>query len=97
MRETYLSLHDLDRRFQQTYLAIGEIDLGAIVCGEQLALHEGPLVASVLGGRVVGFGGDGGPVCAAGFGDFDVGFEEVLVFGAEGDGSHFGGVGVVGE
>lgn len=55
------------------------------------------MVASVLGGRVVCFGGDGGPVCAAGFGDFDVCFEKVLVFGAEGDGSHVGGGGVVGE
>lgn len=95
--DCYLGLHDLNRRFEQSDLAIGEINRGAIVCGEQLALHEGPLVAGVLGVWVVGFGGDGGPVCAAGFGDFDVSFEEVLVFGAEGDGSHVGGGGVVGE
>ena len=97
MRETYLSLHDLNHRFEQSDLAIGEVNCGAVVCGEQLALHEGPLVASVLGGRVVCFGGDGGPVCAAGLGDLDVGFEEVLVFGTEGDGRHVGGGGVFEE
>lgn len=97
LRETYLSLHDFERRFEKSDLAIGEIDRGTTVCGEQLALHEGPLVASVLAGWVVCFGGDGGPVCAAGLGDLDVGFEEVLMFGPEGDGRHVGGGGVFGD
>lgn len=91
----YLSLHDFDRGLEESDLAVGEVDRVANCRGEELAPHDGELVASILRGWVVGIAGDADPVCAAGLGDFEVGFEEVLVFGSQGDGRHFADVEVV--
>lgn len=92
-----LSLHDFDSRFEKRDLAVGEIDRVAICRGEELAPYDRELVASILRGRVAGVAGDAGPIWVAGLGDFEVGFEEVLIFASQGDGRHFAGAGVVGE
>jgi hypothetical protein len=48
------------------------------------SFDKSELIAGIFCGCEVGFGRDDGPVWVAGFGDAEVGFEEGLVFGAEG-------------
>lgn len=59
---TYSCLHDLDGRFKQSDLALGQIDRLAVGRGDELVLHDGVLVASILGRWEVGFGGNSRPV-----------------------------------
>jgi hypothetical protein len=85
---TYISFQDSDGRLQKRPVSVGEIDRLADRSGEEFLLDDRELVSGVFGGREVGFERDAGPVGFLALGHFEVGFEEVLVFASQGDGSH---------
>jgi hypothetical protein len=58
---------------------VRETDRLAVRSSEEFLFDDRELVSGVFGGREIGFERDAGPVGFLAFGDFEVGFEEVLV------------------